>query len=316
MRYQKRDQVHDQEQDIINRIETLRDQGEGAGSILKDLVVNQYQAILLGGVAAVSAIALTPLPALIWLGAELILLPLLDSGPLRRLVHRKRNARLRQQAEARRAQLISALDTNNAQQYREMERVCRSIEANYQGLNGISQIYLSEQREKLDTILSGCLQRMLALKQYQRMLSSRDSSDIEKEIKALDEDLKQTGLTERERVALEKNRQLKQKLLASFQEARGTMKALATELDSMSSLLEVLHQNSISMRDPQAISHELDQIVRQSEDSEKAVREMEALLGSGAADWMRIPEPAGPAAMPPKSAQQTAAANERRRVKN
>ena len=56
------------------------------------------------------------------------------------------------------------------------------------------------------------------------------------------------------------------------------MKALATELDSMASLLEVLHQNSISLRDPQAISEELDTIVRQSEDSERVVREMEALL--------------------------------------
>ena len=59
------------------------------------------------------------------------------------------------------------------------------------------------------------------------------------------------------------------------------MKALATELDSMASLLEVLHQNSISLRDPQAISDELDTIVRQSEDSERAVREMEALLRAG-----------------------------------
>ena len=43
----------------------------------------------------------------------------------------------------------------------------------------------------------------------------------------------------------------------------------------MESLLEVLHQNSISLRDPQAISEELDAIVRQSEDSERIVREME-----------------------------------------
>jgi hypothetical protein len=47
----------------------------------------------------------------------------------------------------------------------------------------------------------------------------------------------------------------------------------------MSSLLEVLHQNSISMRDPDAISQELDTIVRQSEDSERVVREMEPCCG-------------------------------------
>jgi hypothetical protein len=74
------------------------------------------------------------------------------------------------------------------------------------------------------------------------------------------------------------------------------MKALATELDSMASLLEVLHQNSISMRDPEAISQELDTIVRQSEDSERVVREMEALLRSGAADWSDGMPPADRAA--------------------
>ena len=49
----------------------------------------------------------------------------------------------------------------------------------------------------------------------------------------------------------------------------------------MASLLEVLHQNSISLRDPQAIAEELDTIVQQSEASDRAVREMEALLRSG-----------------------------------
>jgi hypothetical protein len=52
----------------------------------------------------------------------------------------------------------------------------------------------------------------------------------------------------------------------------------------MTSLLEVLHQNSIAMRDPQAVSQELDAIARQSEDSERVVREMEALVQMSDAD--------------------------------
>ena len=53
----------------------------------------------------------------------------------------------------------------------------------------------------------------------------------------------------------------------------------------MESLLEVLHQNSMSLRDPQAIAEELDTIVRQSEDSERVVREMEALLRTDTDGW-------------------------------
>jgi hypothetical protein len=259
--------------------------GDSDSSILKDLVFNQYQAIILAGVAAISLISLSPLPLLVWLGGELALLPILDSGPLRRLVQRRRRARTREEAEADRTRTLDALEPVHAKRYDALEHLCHLIEANYQGLHGISQVYLAEQRGKLDMILDGCLHRMLALQRYERMLSRKTAASIEAEIAALQRELKQPDLPERARVALEKNVELKQRLLESHREARGTMKALTTELDSMASLLEVLHQNSISMRDPDAISQELDTIVRQSEDSERAVREMEALLRSGAAEW-------------------------------
>jgi hypothetical protein len=159
------------------------------------------------------------------------------------------------------------------------------IETNYQGLTGISQAYLSEQRGKLDNILESCLHRMVALQRYQKMPLHRDPDDLEKEIAKLERELTDESLNDRARAALQKNLELKRRLLVSYAEVGGTMRALATELDSMASLLEVLHQNSIALRDPQAISEELDTIVRQSEDSERVVREMEALLGRDSDSW-------------------------------
>jgi hypothetical protein len=203
--------------------------------------------------------------------------------------------------EARRARLIASFSPEYSKRYREMENVCRLIENNYQGLNGTSQAYLSEQRQKLDLILDGCLSRMLALQRYDRMLASRDAEDIKEEIKSLENEMSQPGLPERARTALQKNIELKKRLIASDSEARGTVMALATELDSMASLLEVLHQNSIAMRDPQTFSHELDSIVRQSEDSERMVREMESLLGSSIGDFGLEDVPAIPAPMNDKN---------------
>ena len=71
------------------------DEDVSAGSILRELILNQYQAIVLGGAALASLIALNPLPLLVWLGSEMVLLPILDSGPLRRLVARRKLARSR-----------------------------------------------------------------------------------------------------------------------------------------------------------------------------------------------------------------------------
>lgn len=255
-----------------------------AGSILRELIVNQYQAIVAAGVMAASVLTLNPLPLLLWFGSELVLLPVLDSGPLRRLVARRRREAARAQAAERRKSVIAAFDAPYAKRYASLEQLCRMIEANYQGLSGISQAYLSEQRGKLDNILEGCLMRMMALQRYEKMPMRSDPEHIKREIAGLERELTEPELNERARVALQKNLELKRRLLQSYSEVGGTMRALATELDSMSSLLEVLHQNSIALRDPQAISEELDTIVRQSEDSERVVREMEALLRTDG-DW-------------------------------
>ena len=288
-----------------------RDDDVSAGSILRELMFNQYQAIVAGGAALASVLTLNPLPFLLWLGSELVLLPVLDSGPLRRLVARRRREAARAQAEANRARLIGSFDAAHIQRYTALEQLCRTIEANYQSLTGISQAYLAEQRGKLDYILEGCLHRMQAMQRYEKMPSTRNPSEIKREIAELEEELSEPGLNERARTALQKNLELKQRLLAASSEVSGTMKALATELDSMESLLEVLHQNSIALRDPQAIASELDTIVRQSEDSERVVREMESLLRSDSAAWgSELPrevvqtKPPGSGAAPPAGTRQ------------
>jgi hypothetical protein len=271
------------------------------GSILRELIVNQYQAIVAAGAVVASALTLNPLPLLLWLGSELVLLPILDSAPLRRLVAKRRRDAARLQAADRRKAVIASFDAAHARRYAALEELCRLIEANYQSLTGISQAYLAEQRGKLDNILEGSMTRMIALQRYEKMPLSRDPGDLEREIAALARELTDDTLTDRARVALEKNLEMKRKLLESYSEVAGTMRALATELDSMASLLEVLHQNSISLRDPQAISEELDTIVRQSEDSERVVREMESLLRRDGGAWSTEVELIRPAAPPTKA---------------
>lgn len=272
---------------------------DSAGSILRELILNQYQAILAVGATLASVLTLNPLPFLFWLGSELVLLPILDSGPIRRKVARRRRERAREESQTRRRQVIKSFNPESGKRYAAMENLCRQIEANYQGLHGISRAYLSEQRAKLDMILDSCVHRMTALERYERTLVKRRPDHIEDEIAELEQELEESALNDRARAAITKNLELKRRLLTSYSEAEGTMKAFDTELDSMAALLEVLHQSSISMRDPAAISEELDTIVKQSEDSGRVVREMEALLRQGVAEWdsgVPLPEaaPEGP----------------------
>ena len=289
------------------------DDDVSAGSILRELIFNQYQAIVLGGTAIASLIALNPLPLLVWLGSELVLLPILDSGPLRRLVARRRRAQQRERTAAARKRLVAALSPEHAARYEAMTELCAQIELNYQGLSGISQVYLTEQRNKLDVILQGVLNRMMALQRYARLPVSRRPDELDEEIDQIARELDQPDLPARAAAALRKNLELKQRLKASLAEIDATVRTLETELDSMASLLEVLHQNSVSLRDPQAISEELDTIVRQSEDSERIVREMEALLR---ADGAALDSELTVVALPNASGQPAAGGDTRRKVRD
>jgi hypothetical protein len=274
------------------------DDDVSAGSILRELIFNQYQAIVLGGTAVLSLLAANPLPLIIWFGSELVLLPILDSGPLRRLVNRRKRQIAKAQSEAARSRVIGELSADHAKKYAALEDLCRQIEANYGGLTGISQVYLSEQRAKLDMILGGALHRLQALQRYQRMPAKRRAEDIQREIAGIEAELTQSGVSERTAAALQKNLELKRRLLASVSQVGDTVRMLQTEIDSIQSLLEVLHQNSLSLRDPQAISEELDSIVQQSEDSERIVREMEALLRTDMTAFQND-APAGDVVVPP-----------------
>ena len=64
-------------------------------------------------------LTLNPLPLLVWLGSELVLLPILDSGPLRRLVARRRREVARAQEAERRARAsIASFEPPNARALR------------------------------------------------------------------------------------------------------------------------------------------------------------------------------------------------------
>ena len=231
------------------------DKDVSAGSILRELILNQYQAIVVGGAALASLVDAQSAAAAVSAGlgagaaADARLGTAAPPGRAAQAGDRPRRGRRRTRAPDCRPH--AAADASATRRWRSCAAL---IETNYQSLTGISQAYLSEQRGKLDTILQGYLHRLMAVQRYERLPAGRTSEEVEEEIEVLERELAEPDLPERAAAALKKNLELKRRLLTSLSEVGGTVKALVTELDSIESLLEVLHQNSISLRDPQAIS--------------------------------------------------------------
>lgn len=247
--------------------------------VLKKAVANQYQAILLGGAAAFSALTLSPLPLLILAGVELMAAPFLLDRLKRRIEIEKKYA-ARQVETLSQEQRFTALTPQAKQRFIRLRQLCEKIKANYKGLSPASQGVLADQESKFDAILASCLQRLWLVQKYDEMIGTFNESQAHNDIGTLKESLAAPELERRVREALEKNLEIREQLLRTVKENVGNRTALLAELDSLEALLQLLLQKSVAATDALAFSAEIDDVLAQAESDAASIEEMERLVGA------------------------------------
>jgi len=247
--------------------------------VFKRAVVNQYQAILLGGAAAFSALTLSPLPLFLLAGVELMAAPFLLERLRRRVEIEKKHA-ARQVEEMSLEERYAELQPQARERFDRLQELCRRIERNYEGLSRESRVLLAEQAQKFQAILASCLRRMWLLRKYDEMSAHFDEPATRAETKKLAAALQDRSLDGRLREAWQKNLEIKAKLLQTVERNKTSREALVAELDSLEALLQLLLQKSVAATDAVAFSAEIDDVLAQAEADAASVQEMEQLLGS------------------------------------
>ena len=140
---------------------------------LKGAIANQYQAILALGAIGFSAVTLSPLPLLVWAGAEMMTLPFLVERLKKRLEIERKYAARAAHTLSLEEQLKSLPGASRARLGR-VQGLCDRIQANYKGLSPASQGVMAEQSEKFDAILASFLLRLWLIQKYDEMNATSD----------------------------------------------------------------------------------------------------------------------------------------------
>ncbi len=244
---------------------------------LKKAVANQYQAILLAGAAAFSAITFSPLPLLILAGAELMVLPFVFERLKRRIAIEKKHAS-RKLVALTQEQQLDALPQASRARFDRLRQLCARVQENYRGLSPESQGLIADQATKFETVLASCLRRLWLLQKYDEMAGHADPDRLERDVAGLRHEIESAELAPRVREALEKNLEIKLELGKALERNDSNRAALAAELDSLEALLHLLLQKSVAATDPTAFSAEIDDVLAQIEADAASVEEMEALI--------------------------------------
>jgi hypothetical protein len=252
---------------------------QDGGNYVKAALNWQYNWIGLAGAAAFALISGSGLPVILAAGVELIYLSLVpQSSRFRRLVRSWQYAEEKRQREIKLSDILRQLPLEIRGRYGEMAGQCREILGNYERLSSASQVYIGQVKDRLDGLLQAYLRLQYAVQQHEEYLSNFNDRAIQGEISDLKKSLEAPDALLKVKEINRKRIEILTKRLEKFGKIQENRQVIHAQCKAVEDVLGLIRDQSISLRDPQEVSGQLETLMRDVEETEKTVREVEDIF--------------------------------------
>jgi hypothetical protein len=246
-------------------------------SYVKAALQWQYNLIGLAGAVGFAAISGSELPLILGAGMELIYLSVVPQmARFQRLVRSWKYADEKREIDARLRVMFQQIPPEMRVRYGRVDTICKDIRANYARLSSTSQIFVQEMQDRLDGLLQGYLRLLHASQSHYDYLRTTDPERIKREVA----ELKRTLTAEPVKVQ-EINRgriEILGKRVEKFCKIKENSEVIHAQCAAIEDVLQLIRDQSVSLRDPQQVSDQLEGLVRDVEQTEMTVKEMEGIL--------------------------------------
>jgi hypothetical protein len=244
---------------------------------------SQYNVIGLLTAVGFAVLSGSAVPLLLAAGVEMVVLPLVaGSGRFQRLVkarvYEERDKQTQAAKQMETSEILQELPDRERLRYRDLEGMAREIRDNYKDLDSSSQMLLEEVVKKLDFLLSFYLRMRHSLSRYESYLRSTDPERIQERIAMLDQEI--TKGPERVREIKARTRLVLQKRQERYKQALENKQLVEAQTEGVEEVLQYLRDQSYAIRDPRSITERLDGLVSSAEETERGVKDLEAILAT------------------------------------
>lgn len=244
---------------------------------------SQYNVIGLATALGFAILSGSALPLILAAGAEMVILPLV-AGSLRfqRLVRaelseeQKEEKQVRKQLEV--SEMLRALTDDERRRYRDLQTLSGDIRENYRGLDSSSRMLLDELVQKLEFLLAFYLRMRYSVMRYEAYFSTTDPEKIQERVAMLDHEMA-TG-PQRVQQIKARTKAVLEKRLERYKKALENKQLIEAQTETVQEVLQLLRDQSYSIRDPRSITEQLDGLVTSAEETERGVRDMEEILAA------------------------------------
>jgi hypothetical protein len=231
--------------------------------------------IALGTAVGFAVLSGSFLPLILAAGLELTCLPLLER------YHRYMRARDIEKERAERkanegADMLRAMPEVERQHYRELQSLAAEIRGNYQSMTSTSQVLLSQLSDKLEVLLSSYLRMRYSLSRYGAYFRTTSAERIQERMAMLEHEMEKGG--EKVRQVKARTHAVLAKRLERYQKAVENRELISAQTETIQEVLQLLRDQSYSMRDPRSIADQVDGLISSAEETERGVKDLEDIL--------------------------------------
>ena len=249
--------------------------GEKEPNALVEAIKNQYNLIGIGTAIGFAILSGSLLPLILAAGVELTMLPFMERYQrYRRAKQLEEEKRKRKEVES--AEMLRALNPSERQRYHALEVLAGEIRENYRALDPSSRILLEELSSKLDFLLLFYMRMRYSLARYDAYFATTDPKRLEERIAAIDREKD----SERVQAVKERTKAVLLKRLERYKKALENRELVDAQTETVQEVLQLLRDQSFSMRDPRTITEQLDGLVQSAEETERGVKDMEDILSA------------------------------------
>ncbi len=246
-------------------------------NFLVEAFKSQYNLIGLGTALAFSIVSASPFPLLLAAGLEMMMLPLMERW--QRLKRAQAlEAEKKQRKETEIGDMMRALTPSERQRYHALETLAAEIRQNYKVLDPSSRILIEDLSSKLDFLLAFYLRMRYSLVRYESYFATTDPQRMQERIEALDREIAKGP--ERVQAIKARTKRVLQKRVTRYTKALENRNVVDAQTETVQEVLQLLRDQSFSMRDPRTITEQLDGLVSSAEETERGVKDMEDILSA------------------------------------
>ena len=210
---------------------------------------------------------------------ELLYLGIVPRDERFRRVIRARRVREHQKPPSQK-EIFQLLTRISQRRYAKLRKLEKDIRANYRKMNYTVQGLLDSHLKKINGLLDSYLNLLYQKERYEYSLQSNTESEIVRDISAIRIDLEDDS--PRVRVIKERRLHILEQRLDRFKRGRENLEIIEAQLETVEDVIKYIHEQSLTLRNPEEITFQLDTLLREVEETEASVQEIEAVFNQSA----------------------------------